>query len=380
MNRVLHWSPVALGLIFLLSLAYLQRDRIINGQNDFVQLYAAAKLVGTPDLYSREAFDEVVKSSIGITMETVTRFVRPPFYGALLKPLAAFPYRRAYAIFSLASFSSILWFVIRFSKECPDLPFFAAMSIPLLTALCVGQDTPFLLAVLGISMLLTRSSKHFSAGLILSLCAIKFHLFLFLPVLWLLKKRWRILGGAICGSIILTVFGMLSIGIASIPQYLNALRDSSINFSATVMPNLHGLVATLHGGLRLEFFLVAVVFMAFGLLTQKTNNYELLFAASLVCGLLVSFHSGIYDDVVLLPVFVLVTGSCDNVSIRSWLALILTPIPYFLNLADAPYSAVLPMSLLLLLGMLCTMQISSSGIAAKTLKVGCGALDGDRQT
>src|SRR5207245_5098721 len=128
------------------SLAYLQRDRIINGQNDFVQLYAAAKLVGSPDLYSREAFDEVVKSSIGITMETVTRFVRPPFYGALLKPLAAFPYRRAYAIFSLASFSSILWFVIRFSKECHDLPFFAAMSIPFLTDLCVGYVTPLFIA------------------------------------------------------------------------------------------------------------------------------------------------------------------------------------------------------------------------------------------
>ena len=55
MNRVLHWSPVVLGVMFLLSLAYLQRERTLKGQNDFVQLYTAAKLAGTPDLYSRSA-------------------------------------------------------------------------------------------------------------------------------------------------------------------------------------------------------------------------------------------------------------------------------------------------------------------------------------
>jgi len=359
MDRALHWSPVILGVMFLLALAYLQRERTIKGQNDFVQFYTAAKLVGSPDLYSRSANLATIKAIHGFTMETVV-YTRPPFYAVLLKPLAVFPYRAAYAIFSLATFSSILWFVIRFSKECPTLPFFASLSIPFLTALCDGQDTPFLLAILGSSILLTRRGKDFSAGLILSLCAIKFHLFLFLPVLWLLKKRWRTLGGAVCGTIALTVLGILVAGADSIRQYVKVLRDPWINPSATLMPNLHGLVAILHADARLEFLLVALVFMAFFWLTQKTDNYELLLAASLVCGLLVSFHSAIVDDVVLFPVFVLVLGSCDNAPVRALSALVLTPIPYFMVLANAPYGAALAVSLLLLLGMLCTAQIASS--------------------
>ena len=146
---------------------------------------------------------------------------------------------------------------------------------------------------------------------------------------------------------ILTVLGMLVAGTDSVWQYVKVLlwlnflglfapqplgtagSDPWINPTATLKPNLHGLVANLHADARLEFLLVAVVFVAFCWLTQKTNNYELLFAANLVCGLLVSFHSGIVDDVVLFPVFVLVLGACDYVPARSLLAIILTPIPYF---------------------------------------------------
>ncbi len=159
----MHWCPVALGVVFLLSLGYLQRERALKGQNDFVQLYAGARLAGTPDLYSRSANLALIKSIQGFTMDTVV-YTRPPFYAALLRPLAALPYHVAYAIFSFLTLGSILWFVIRFSKECPSLPFFAAMSIPLLTALCNGQDTPFLLAILGGSILLTRRRMEFLGG------------------------------------------------------------------------------------------------------------------------------------------------------------------------------------------------------------------------
>ena len=83
----------------------------------------------------------------------------------------------------------------------------------------------------------------------------------------------------------------------------------------------------------------------------RTNNYELLLAASLVAGLLVSFHCGIADMVVLLPAFVLVIRMSDYSPFRSLTALALTPIPYFMTLADAPYGAALPCLLVVLLVM-----------------------------
>ena len=300
----MHWCPVALGVVFLLSLAYLQRERALKGQNDFVQLYAGARLAGTADLYSRTANLALIKSIQGFTMQTVV-YTRPPFYAALLRPLAALPYHVAYTVFSIATLGSILWFVIRFSRECPSLPFFAAISIPLLTALCNGQDTPLLLAILGGSILLTRRKMEFLAGLVLSLCAIKFHLFLFLPILLLVKKRWRILGGAASGIALLAGLGVLVDGTDSTWQYISVLRDPWINPSAIGMPNLHGLVAVLHGDARMEMLLAGVVLLAFLWITQRSENYEFLLAASLVCGLLVSFHSGVADDVVLFPAFVM---------------------------------------------------------------------------
>jgi len=349
---LLHWLPIVLSLAFLLAMAYLQRERALKGQNDFVQLYTAAKLAGTPDLYSRTANLAAVQATLGFTMDSVV-YTRPPFYAALLKPLAALPYPAAYAVFSLATFSSILWFVVRFQKQCSELPLFAAMSIPALTSLCDGQDTPLLLVILGGFILLTRQGHDFAGGLVLSLCAIKFHLFLFLPVLLLITKRWRILGGSVFGIAILTGAGMLVDGPDSIRQYLNVLRDPWINPRATIMPNLHGLVATLHGDARLELLLAAAVLLAFLCTARQSENFEFLFAASLVCGLLVSFHSGVVDDLVLLPVFVSVMSATSNAPLRAACALILTPIPYFMVLADAPYSAFLPLALLVMLGMFC---------------------------
>lgn len=134
MNRILRWTPLVLGALFLLSLAYLQRERALKGQNDFAQLYTAAKLVGTPDLYSRQANLATIQAIHGFTMETVV-YTRPPFYAALLKPLAAFPYRvrmRCFLLPHLPAFfglscafrrSALLYLFLRPSAYRPWRPF-----------------------------------------------------------------------------------------------------------------------------------------------------------------------------------------------------------------------------------------------------------------
>lgn len=112
-------------------------------------------------------------------------------------------------------------------------------------------------------------------------------------------------GGAASGIALLAGLGVLVNGAHSTWQYITVLRDSWINPSAIGMPNLHGLVAVLHGDARMEMLLAGLVLLAFLWITQRSENYEFLLAASLVCGLLVSFHSGVADDVVLFPAFVM---------------------------------------------------------------------------
>ncbi len=123
-------------------LAYMQKDRVLRGENDFAQLYTGGTLAGTPELYSRAANLAIVQTNLGLTMESVV-YTRPPFYAALLKPLAWLPYRGAYAVFSFASLACVLWFVYRFSQECSALPFLAAMSVPILTEFVAGKILRF---------------------------------------------------------------------------------------------------------------------------------------------------------------------------------------------------------------------------------------------
>ncbi len=341
MKRALNWFPVALGVVCLGLLAWPQRERAIRGQNDFVSFYTGAKLAGTPELYSPPANLREIQSILGFQMEGTT-YIRAPFYAILLKPLAALPYRVAWAIFFAATLASILWFVGRFSKECPALPFFASLSIPLLTPLMNGQDTPFLLVIVGAAILLFRRNRDFTAGSVLSLCALKFHLFLFLALLLVMKKRWRTIQGGACG---LAVLALLSLG--EIRAWINVLRDPWISPDPQNLPNLHGLILTLHGGLGAELGVVAVVAVLFVLCVLKSSNFELLIAISLVCGLLASFHSGPADDVLLLPVFVLIVVSSKDAIVRTLTALVVSPIPYLMGLSGSPYSAALPVLLII---------------------------------
>jgi len=349
----------------MLLLGYQRRQPALAGKNDFVTFYTAAKLAGTPDLYSRTANLAMNKALVGDDMNEM--YIRPPFYAAILKPLSLFPFLTAYALFTCLSLASYIWFVARFMKECPALPFLAAISVPFTAGLLAGQDASFMMAILGGSILLTRKNKDFAAGLILSLCTYKFHLFLLIPVLLVMKKQWRILGGGVCGAIALTALGMVVNGFGSTGAWINALRNPWINPDAGGMPNLHGLVAILNGSMRLEVILVSVVCLVFLWMTLRTDNYELLFAACLVCGLLVSFHSMIDDDLILFPVLILVLSSSNLVPLRGAIAMVLTPIPYFLVLAGPPYAAIMPVALLLMLaGMFWSAQ---TRISQKTIKL-----------
>ena len=374
------------GIVFLAAFVWLARERALRGQNDFAAFYAGGRLAGTPDLYSRPANTALVAKVTGVTMPAVV-FIRPPFYAALLSPLSALPYRLAYAVFSLIGLASAVWFVVRFSGECPSLPFFAAMSIPVVDALCDGQDTPLLLLFLGTAMLLARRKRDFLAGVVLSLCAIKFHLFVMLPVALLLQRRWRMLAGGGIGIALLTALGAIVSGPGALLDWIRLLRDPSIGFAAAVMPNLHGLVAAVHADPRLEIVLAAAVLGAFLWTVSRAESFDVLLAVSIVCGLLVNFHSGISDDVLLLVVFVAVTanyasaqdaaastmnagnrtpagfvvrGFTGGAPMRSLIALLLTPIPWFMVLAGSPYNAVVPAALLLLMGFFCVLRPSAA--------------------
>lgn len=338
---------LAIGLGFLALLVAAQPERALRGHNDFTQLYAAAQLAGMPQLYSREANLAQILATHGFNMETVV-YTRPPFYAQLLRPFALLPYQWAYAIYTLLNLSAVLWFVNRFRRECPSLPVLAAMSFPFAVGLCSGQDTGLVLGILGCGLALWRRGQHFRAGLVWSLLAIKFHLFLFLPLALVLLRQWRALAGGLAGGVCLMVLG----GWQALLDYAGVLRDPWIHYSALHMPNLHGLVSILGGGWWLEAALVALLGGAFICLARRLAEPSLVLAAALVAGVLVSYHSGIADAVVLYPAYALLLLYSRSRVLHALAALSLTPIPFALVMIGPPYTVLLPLLLLSMLGVL----------------------------
>jgi hypothetical protein len=337
---------IILGIIFLCALDFPYRHTILAGHNDFSAFYAGAKLARTPALYNHEIVRQTVRAGWPDSPEQEV-YLRAPFYAVLLSPLAALPYQTALLVFTGLTVGSFLWFVIRFSKECPDLGILAAFSIPMFLNINGGADVPLLLPLLGAFVLLSRRGRDFAAGFVIAFCAIKFHLFVFVPFLLLFKKKWRMLAGASAGTALLALVG----GVSLIGPWLNVMFSPLITgmpvWKLCPAPNIHGLVTVLGANPTVEFLLTGLVIAFFALVCLRVNNFELLLAVSLICGLLVSFHSFTYDDLLLMPVLVLVSPIR---MLRTLTGLALTPVVYLATFAGGFYSTILP---LLLLAFLC---------------------------
>lgn len=333
---------IILGVAFLCALELPYGNSVLLGHNDFSTFYAGAKFARTPALYDHDIMRQTVREGWPDSPDQEV-YLRAPFYAMLLKPLTAFSYRTALIIFTCLTLGSFLWFVIRFSKECPDLTILAAFSIPMFLNINGGADVALLLPLVGAFILLSRRGRDFAAGFVLAFCAIKFHLFVFVPLLLLFKKRWRMLAGASTGTALLALIG----GISLLGPWLNVIFSPLITgmpiWKLCPAPNIHGLVTVLGGGAPIEFLLAGLVILFFVWACFRTDNFELLLALSLICGLLVSFHSFAYDDLLLMPVLVMIAPLR---LLRNIVGVALTPIVYLATFAGGLYSIILPLLLL----------------------------------
>jgi hypothetical protein len=337
---------IIVGIAFLCALEYPFYKTVLAGHNDFSTFYAGAKLARTPALYDHQIMRREVRALWPDSGDGEV-YLRAPFYAVLLQPLSWMPYRAALIVFLCLTIGSFLWFVIRFAKECTYLPVLAAFSIPIYLNINGGADVPLLLAPLGGFLLLTRRGREFAAGLVLALCAIKLHLFLFVPLLLLFKKRWRTLLGLAVGSLALALLG----GITLVVPWIKVMFSPAITgipiWKLSPAPNIHGLVLALGGGASVEYFLVGLIAAVFLWLCFRLENLELLLGIALVCGLLTSFHSFTYDDLLLMPVLVLVSPLR---LLRDIVGIALTPVAFLATFAGGLYSTAIPLLLLAFLG------------------------------
>jgi hypothetical protein len=343
------WIGAMLGVLFLGTLGYLQRDRFLTGQNDFVQLYAGSRLSGTPRLYDPEASKEVHRQVLGVWLESVY-YSRPPFYALFLRPLGKLPYKAAYWTFESLSLLALIAFLGIWTPRCRELPLFVSLCLPLLANILTGQDLAFVLLAAALAIGAMRRNWDYAAGLLLSLCAIKIHLFALVPVVLLIHRRWRVLQGGAAGGLVLLSVSFISDGGDWPKRYLALISNPELHPGAEHMPTLRGLVyaftgAEAPGAVAALSLVVLLAVIHIG----RRGNLEFGLAFALVGGLLICYHAYLQDCTILLLVFVLVLEHSRWVPLRGATALALTPPLFLLLVAGKPWNAAVPLALLTLL-------------------------------
>ncbi|HWF10208.1 MAG TPA: glycosyltransferase 87 family protein [Bryobacteraceae bacterium] len=274
-------GPVALG-------------RSARGGNDFAAFYTGGRLAFSPDLYHLEAFRKVEANITGWVSDELV-FIRLPWQAALFAPLAAFRFQTAHAIwFVLCVLSLIL-----LPRCWPSIPGVAcagalAWTLPIAVAILGAQDIPLIALALSGGMLLIDRQEPIWAGLCLSVCAAKPHLFWPLALVFVFHRMWRVCAGGVLGLGALLAASYLTAGPRWVPGFaysVNYIARSDSQTKLTHMPAIPAVLAGLPVGGAIEICIMACAIAA----AFFIRNWKTAAAVALILGIVTAKHVFLAD-------------------------------------------------------------------------------------
>ena len=296
---------------------------------DFTQFYIAAHLP-VRSLYSRPAFlDFGEKSLAPLGIHYYPPFVRPAVFSLALKPLALLPYWSAYWVWAAVGFAAyaVTLFILFRWLALPKalLPAFAAFT-PSLLGIITGQDANAYLLVLVSGLLLVVREKQIAGGCLLALCAYKFNLIIFLPLVLLSKARWKSVSSFGIGT---AAAALASAALVSPSEYLALLRTIPIHTVGFTPGGIRGIaVRAGHAGWYYPCALAGAALCVY--LIWKLPLVEA-FCVAITGGLLLAYHVTWYDCALLvLPIAVAWRGA-STITRAVLLALLLFPVLWFVS-------------------------------------------------
>jgi Glycosyltransferase family 87 len=336
-DRVAYAAVTLLGLALMLYLLWQVKEPIRTARNDFLPLYVAGKLAGTGDLYDPHAYYAFMIQRFAALHESL-RFTRLPFYAVLLWPLSLLSYKTAYGVWWLLRIAALGAFVALWRiPSRADAALFTVLSLPVFASLAAGQDSILLLLFIAVAFRDWERGNDYRGGLALSLCAIKFHLFVLLPLLLWRQRLSRMAAGFGTGAAALAGVSFAVEGWRWPLEYFGVLTDGRVHPGPDTMPNLHGLFAALPHGAYLEIA-AALAVVAAAWVTLRAVAFPSGFALTLLGGLLLSFHSYMMDAAILLPALLIVMAGTTRRSLKIAGALLLSPPAALLLVSHPPWS------------------------------------------
>ena len=337
------------GVTFLVLIWWPSVGKIAAGANDFLAFYAGARLVGTPELYDPAAAARVEHEAAGMTGPAL-RYIRLPYWAVVLWPLGRMSYPAAYAVFQAVSLAALAGFVLLWPGNRGAALVACCWSVPVSAAFASGQDVFFLLLWITLAVR-WQERRPWAAGMVLALCAAKFHLFLPLPLLLAAQRRWRMAAGLAAGGAVLAALSFAAAGADWPVRLLATLASPAIEPGETVMPTLRGLFAGVPGRTAWEPILAAAC-LVFLWMAARRADFATGFAATLTAGLLIGRHAYPADCTLLIPAALLVMARAPAPRLR-WFAIgLLVPVWYLILMANTPAGRLVPLGMFTLLACL----------------------------
>ena len=320
---------------------------------DFLNLYTGASIARDGDfsqLFDPQTQLRRERKLVPATGELYP-FVRPHFYAAILAPLSLIPFSAAFWVWltlhSVLLIGCWTWASQRFG---PDALIFGSLYLPTAVGVAHGQDSVFLLVIAIAAYVAADRGKDLTAGALLAIGLMKFHLLFLLPVALVLRGKWRILQGfCVVAALEVGVSAIVS-GWSGMKQYADLLLAKDIRGlspSPELMINVHSIPSNF--GIDHAAVSAIAVALVIGLVVVGVRGAPLWrwLSVALVGSLLVPPHVYGYDaSMLLLPVWLTLFLSKKLWTRLMALALGAPPV-FFVSMAGAPWS-VLPALVLLL--------------------------------
>src|SRR5256886_8018037 len=222
----------------------------------------------------------------------------PPTLAWFVAPFAALPFAAGYALWNVvlvASFVVTWWLPAPPSSRLVRFGHLAfAIALPSVAfGLLRGQVVIVVAAAVSICWWLSRHNRHFAAGLVLCLIALKPQLALMVPAALLVAGQSRVFFGWAIGSLAMLGAALATIGFGGLQAYAVLLAGSGHYLGAMmVYPQLTlpGLVGSGFGAALVEGLVIAITLGLVG--RRRGAGLEFPFAAGLCASLLIPrfFH------------------------------------------------------------------------------------------
>jgi hypothetical protein len=274
------------------ALALVLRVYAGRPQTDARVFYTGAVLCG-PDLYN---YDRQIQVQRGMVFAP---YLRAPFYALALRPLLPFNFWPAWFVVNLAALALLMRLLPPATERSRNsyISLFPLLFVAgFLLNVVFQQDGAITGLILTAVLLLARVRRDWLAGAVLALTLQKPTLFLLLPLVLLLHRRWRALAGYAVTGAALAAVSVAITGWGAVRNYMDLIRRYPVELYR--MPTAGGIAANLNW---LPLWpLLSVLALALVLWAVRRLEFGAAFCLAIAGSLFISPQSYGHDCAVLL--------------------------------------------------------------------------------